>query len=388
MYHRWINFTKSVVIVCGHHGCGRHCRTPCRSPASARLDDHRLVILQHHVVVVVDVQHRHGTERRRHAARPRRQPRVDRVDQRLDDGVVGGVEVVGQVERTVAGAVERLVSGRRHDPVVPADLAEVDVHRPASAEVASTATVLSTSPGSRPPAALRVPPTALVDVDGPRPGCRRRGRQSPDRSAEVGRPAGSVGVVRHQVGSPAADDGRRGRPVHLRPDDDQTEILLRSSAPSGHDSTNNEFGPSAAGAASPGHLDRPLADQPQVSCPHGGVVHPADVVRQRSGDSVDGHQRRGAAVAAAVVVVGLDVEVQLCTVGGLSNRDIGQVEADARHLLRQKVSFRLFRRYLPTSVLWAYTFAHTCSIRIQLITECSLVDTVAHVSMYNASYRM
>ena len=52
--------------------------------------------------------------------------------------MVGRVEVVGQRERTVAMAVVGMVSGRCHNPVVPADVGEVDVERMAPAIVAPT----------------------------------------------------------------------------------------------------------------------------------------------------------------------------------------------------------------------------------------------------------
>ena len=43
--------------------------------------------------------------------------------------MIGGVEVVGQREGAVAVAVVGVVAGRRYDPVVPADVAKVDVER-------------------------------------------------------------------------------------------------------------------------------------------------------------------------------------------------------------------------------------------------------------------
>ena len=46
--------------------------------------------------------------------------------------MVGRVQVVGHVERALAGAVERLIAGRRDDPIVPADITKVDVERPAT----------------------------------------------------------------------------------------------------------------------------------------------------------------------------------------------------------------------------------------------------------------
>ena len=106
------------------------------SAASARFDDHVVVVFEDDFVVFVNVEHGDGGELGGDAAGARHRSRIDRVDQRLDDGVVGRVEVVGQGVRTVAVAVKGLVSGRRYDPVVPADVAEVDVERVASAVVA------------------------------------------------------------------------------------------------------------------------------------------------------------------------------------------------------------------------------------------------------------
>jgi len=190
-----------------------------RSPTSTSLNDHFLVVFENNFVAAVDVQHRHRTHLGRHAAWPWCEPGVHRVDQRLHDGVVSGVEVVGQVEGTVAGAVERFVAGRCHDPVVPTDLAEIHVHRPPSTEVASPTPVFSTSPGSRPSASLRMPPTTLFPL-GPGLGRRRhRRRQSSKRRDEFSRRAGSVVAVRHEIRPPAIDYGRHRRPVNLSPDD-------------------------------------------------------------------------------------------------------------------------------------------------------------------------
>jgi len=103
------------------------------SPTAARLDYHILIVLDDHLVVAVDVQHRDGAHLGRNAARSRHRQRVDGVDERLYHGVVGRVQVVGHVVRALASTVERLVAGGRYYPVVPADLAEVDVQRPSAA---------------------------------------------------------------------------------------------------------------------------------------------------------------------------------------------------------------------------------------------------------------
>lgn len=88
---------------------------------------HVLVVLQHNFVLFVQVQHGNGRQRGGHTARFGNGTGIDRVDQRLHDGVIGRVEVVGQRERTVAVTVVSVVAGRRHDPVVPADVGEVHV---------------------------------------------------------------------------------------------------------------------------------------------------------------------------------------------------------------------------------------------------------------------
>ena len=100
-----------------------------RLSASAAFDDHVLVVLQHDFVEIVDVQHADGGEFGRHAASPRHGGRVHRVDERLHDGVIGRVQVVGQREGTIAVAVIGVVSGRSHDPVVPTDVGKVHVKR-------------------------------------------------------------------------------------------------------------------------------------------------------------------------------------------------------------------------------------------------------------------
>ena len=96
-----------------------------------------MVVFEYDLVVFVDVEHGNGGEFGWDAASSRHGTRIDRVDQRLDDGVIGGVEVIGQRERAIAVAVVGVVAGRRHDPVVPADVAEIDVERMAAAVVAA-----------------------------------------------------------------------------------------------------------------------------------------------------------------------------------------------------------------------------------------------------------
>ena len=63
--------------------------------AATPLRDHVLVVLEGDAAELVEVQHGDGREVRRAALHRRDEARVDAVDERLDDGVVGGVGVVG-----------------------------------------------------------------------------------------------------------------------------------------------------------------------------------------------------------------------------------------------------------------------------------------------------
>lgn len=102
-------------------------------PAAAADDRHVHVILEHNLLVLVQVQHGDGREVRGHAARLGHSLGVHGVDERLHDGVVRSVHVRRQGEGAVAVAEPRVVARRRHYPVVPADVVEVDVERVATA---------------------------------------------------------------------------------------------------------------------------------------------------------------------------------------------------------------------------------------------------------------
>lgn len=54
--------------------------------------------------------------------------RRHRVHQRLYDGMVGGVQMVGQWKLTFALTVKRVITRGRHYPIAPADIFKVDVH--------------------------------------------------------------------------------------------------------------------------------------------------------------------------------------------------------------------------------------------------------------------
>ena len=102
---------------------------PAPLPAAARLHHHVLVLLVDHVVPWVDVEDADGAELGGGAAAGRHVAGVHGIHQSLDDGVVGGLQVGAQGEVTHALAVIRLVVQRGDDPVVPAQISEVDVQR-------------------------------------------------------------------------------------------------------------------------------------------------------------------------------------------------------------------------------------------------------------------
>ena len=107
---------------------GHKCQLFCAfSTASASLDDHVVIIFEYDLVILVDVQHGDGRELGGDATGPRNGARIDRMNQRLNDGVIGRVEMIGQRERTIAVTIIGVIARRCHDPVVPADVVKVDV---------------------------------------------------------------------------------------------------------------------------------------------------------------------------------------------------------------------------------------------------------------------
>lgn len=76
----------------------------------------------------IQVEHGDGTELRGHAA-GLGNVGVHRVHQRLNNGVVGRVQVVCQGEGTFPMAVVCLVPWGRHYPVIPAHITEVHIQR-------------------------------------------------------------------------------------------------------------------------------------------------------------------------------------------------------------------------------------------------------------------
>ena len=79
--------------------------------ATATLHNHVFVVLERDRVELVEVQHGDGREVRRAALHRRDEAGVDPVYERLDDGVVGGVGVVGQGEAALALTVEGAEAG-------------------------------------------------------------------------------------------------------------------------------------------------------------------------------------------------------------------------------------------------------------------------------------
>ena len=104
-------FLKTCVSIYVHTMAGR-------SVAAARFDDHVAILFEDDVRVVVKVQDGDGGEFDGRAARLGHHGRRHQVHQRLHDGVVAGVHVRVQRERTLAVAVKRRVAVRRDDPVL------------------------------------------------------------------------------------------------------------------------------------------------------------------------------------------------------------------------------------------------------------------------------
>lgn len=99
------------------------------SAAAASEDRHVLIVLQHHLILFIQIEHRYRAERGRHATRLRHHARLGRINECLHDRVIRRVQMVCQRKRAITVAVEGVVSGRRDDPIVPADVREVDVER-------------------------------------------------------------------------------------------------------------------------------------------------------------------------------------------------------------------------------------------------------------------
>lgn len=109
------------------------------SSTPTSLDNHAVVILEHYRLILIQVEHRDGTELGGDAARLGNGAGVDAVDQGLDDGVVGGVGIVWEGEAALARAEERVVAGGSNNPVAPAHRLEVHVHGRTAATVPTAA---------------------------------------------------------------------------------------------------------------------------------------------------------------------------------------------------------------------------------------------------------
>lgn len=88
---------------------------------------HVVILLQNHVLLVIEVQQADGLEFFWDAAgRPHVTGEFECVHDGAHRGVVGGFEVSPQRERTRAGAVVSVVTAGGDDPAGPADLLEVN----------------------------------------------------------------------------------------------------------------------------------------------------------------------------------------------------------------------------------------------------------------------
>lgn len=96
--------------------------------AAAAPSHHVFVLLQHHVLVIIEVEQVDGEELVGHAARRLDAPdQLQGVNDGLDGGVVGRPHVLAQGEGAGAPAVVGVVTPGGHDPARPADLLKVHV---------------------------------------------------------------------------------------------------------------------------------------------------------------------------------------------------------------------------------------------------------------------
>ncbi|KAG7280179.1 hypothetical protein CRUP_037763 [Coryphaenoides rupestris] len=147
------------------------------SSTATLVHNHVLVVPEHHVVIVVVVQHGDGREADGHTAWLWGPTRVQRVHQRLQDGVVCAVQALAEWEGALAVAVVGQVALRRDDPVLPAHVLEVDVEAPGFAHVAGRHGQVDGTPPLPGAALLRVERHSHqhgMDLRRSR-GCRQRG---------------------------------------------------------------------------------------------------------------------------------------------------------------------------------------------------------------------
>lgn len=98
------------------------------SVATAALDNHIFVFLQIHIRVVQVVEHRDGRQPGRCTAGLWHFAGIQQMHQRLHNGMIGGVHVRIQREIAFAGTIERIVAVWRHNPILPFQFLETDMH--------------------------------------------------------------------------------------------------------------------------------------------------------------------------------------------------------------------------------------------------------------------
>lgn len=100
-----------------------------RSPASAAIHLHVLVVFEHHFGVLVHEEHANGIQCCRNATSPWHEVRVHTVHKGLYNGMVGGVQVVCDGKWTFTVAVKCMVSRRCNDPIIPSNFNKVHIQR-------------------------------------------------------------------------------------------------------------------------------------------------------------------------------------------------------------------------------------------------------------------
>lgn len=86
--------------------------------ATTTFNNHLSILLQNYVVVVEEIQYRNWSQLCWSATRFWEPPRIDQVDQSLDNGVVGCVHVCVQRKTTFSGAIVSSVTFWCNNPVL------------------------------------------------------------------------------------------------------------------------------------------------------------------------------------------------------------------------------------------------------------------------------
>lgn len=98
------------------------------SVAATASRHHVIILFQHYILIIIEVEQVDGEELVGDAARRLNAfDQLQGVDDGLDGGVVGRPHVLTQREGAGAFAVVSVVAAGRHNPARPADLLEVDV---------------------------------------------------------------------------------------------------------------------------------------------------------------------------------------------------------------------------------------------------------------------